>query len=91
MGLSLLPILLRVLNKEVLRRAFTELALFPNAPTHSVLGEFGNTLDWDQPSGSPQRARCQCANVEVGHNVGRIQNTCNIRPRRHRQPQRGFP
>jgi DEAD/DEAH box helicase domain-containing protein len=48
-----LPILLRVLNKEVLRRAFAELALFPNAPTHSVHGEFGDAADWNQPAANP--------------------------------------
>lgn len=48
-----LPILLRVLNKEVLRRAFAELALFPNAPTHSVHGEFGEAAEWDQAAANP--------------------------------------
>lgn len=43
-------ILLRVLAKEVLRRAFSELDLFPGANGDSVHGEFGASDAWTQPA-----------------------------------------
>ena len=43
-------ILLRVLNKEVLREAFSELALFPGNSNESVHGEFGDADAWNQPA-----------------------------------------
>lgn len=46
-------ILQRVLSKEVLRRAFTELNLFPDNPGNSVHGEFGSVDEWTQPPISP--------------------------------------
>lgn len=42
-------ILERVLNKEVLRQAFTELNLFPNILGNSVHGEFGTADAWMHP------------------------------------------
>ena len=46
-------ILQRVLSKEVLRQAFAELALFPDALGNSVHGEFGPADAWVQPPISP--------------------------------------
>lgn len=55
--MSVLPILRRVLAKEILREAFDALGLFGIAPAESVHGEFGLADDWLQPSaGSPQGA-----------------------------------
>ena len=47
--MSVLPILRRVLAKEVLREAFDALGLFGGAPAESVHGEFGAVTDWGQP------------------------------------------
>lgn len=47
-------ILQRVLSKEVLRQAFSELNLFPNKLGNSVHGEFGPAEAWEQlPESSP--------------------------------------
>jgi hypothetical protein len=43
------PILQRVLSKEVLRQAFSELALFTGPLSDSVHGEFGPSDAWIQP------------------------------------------
>lgn len=48
-----ISILKRVLAKEVLRRAFTELALRVPQGGDNVHGEFGNAVDWNRPSQSP--------------------------------------
>lgn len=48
-----LQILLRVLAKEVLRRAFSELSLFPGTAGDSVHGEFGTVDAWNQPPPNP--------------------------------------
>jgi len=47
--MSVLPILRRVLAKEVLREAFDVLGLFGAASAESVHGEFGTTAGWQQP------------------------------------------
>ena len=44
--MSVLPILRRVLAKEILREAFDALGLFGAAPAESVHGEFGTAADW---------------------------------------------
>lgn len=44
-----LQILRRVLAKEVLRRAFSELGLFSGTAGDSVHGEFGTAAAWNQP------------------------------------------
>ncbi len=44
-----LPILLRVLAKEVLRRAFLDLGLFAGTAGDSVHGEFGTANAWNLP------------------------------------------
>lgn len=44
-----LPILLRVLAKEVLRRAFLDLGLFAGTAGDSVHGEFGTASAWNLP------------------------------------------
>ena len=46
-------ILLRVLGKEVLRRAFSELNLFATNLGDSVHGEFGTAAAWNQPPANP--------------------------------------
>ena len=46
---SRLQILRRVLAKEVLRRAFTDLGLFNGNAGDSVHGEFGTAAGWNQP------------------------------------------
>jgi DEAD/DEAH box helicase domain-containing protein len=43
------PILRRVLVKEVLRRAFSDLNLFGGAAADSVHGEFGTAAGWNRP------------------------------------------
>lgn len=47
------PILQRVLSKEVLRQAFSQLALFPGPQGDSVHGEFGPFDAWTQPPPVP--------------------------------------
>src|ERR1700680_1890353 len=44
-----LQILRRVLNKEVLRAAFSELQLFAGSDGDSVHGEFGRADGWNRP------------------------------------------
>jgi ATP-dependent helicase YprA (DUF1998 family) len=46
-------ILLRVFAKEVLRRVFSELSLFPGTAGDSVHGEFGTADAWTQPPPNP--------------------------------------
>lgn len=46
-------ILRRVLAKEVLRRAFSELGLFTSRAGDSVHGEFGTPSSWTQPPENP--------------------------------------
>ena len=46
-------IIKRVLAKEVLRRAFAALALFPSSGGESVHGEFGPADGWNQPPPEP--------------------------------------
>ncbi|WP_331712653.1 helicase C-terminal domain-containing protein [Caballeronia udeis] len=48
-----LPILQRVLAKEVLREAFDSLGLFGAASPDSVHGEFGETVSWNQAAPQP--------------------------------------
>lgn len=43
------PIIQRVLAKEVLRQAFEDLNLFGNPTGDSVHGEFGDAAQWNQP------------------------------------------
>ena len=47
---SRLAIVRRVLVKEVLRRAFVDLSLFPDEQADSVHGEFGPAGSWSQPA-----------------------------------------
>ena len=48
--MSALPILQRVLAKEILREAFEDLELFGAAAPDSVHGEFGEATAWQQPA-----------------------------------------
>ena len=48
-----LPILQRVLAKEVLREAFESLGLFATTSSESVHGEFGEAAAWHQPAPQP--------------------------------------
>ena len=49
-----LAIIKRVLVKEVLRQAFQSLNLFGTQTADSVHGEFGNAVQWNQPTPPPQ-------------------------------------
>jgi DEAD/DEAH box helicase domain-containing protein len=51
--MSVLPILRRVLAKEVLREAFDALSQFGGASADSVHGEFGAVADWLLPPPRP--------------------------------------
>jgi len=70
-----LPILLRVLTKEVLRSAFSDLQLFPIAGTDSVHGEFGDVAAWDIPPPNPPAGYVGTSVSEtVQEWIGRHQN-----------------
>jgi DEAD/DEAH box helicase domain-containing protein len=82
--MSVLPILRRVLAKEVLREAFDALGLFGGASAESVHGEFGAVADWllpppQPPPGSPPGAtvRDLVANWIAG-NHSRIEQICDL-------------
>lgn len=75
-------ILHRVLAKEVLRRAFSELNLFTDTRGDSVHGEFGATDAWTMPPTNPP-AGYAGPNVSdivqewIGRNTAAVQDTCD--------------
>src|SRR5262249_55488786 len=81
--MSVLPILRRVLAKEILREAFDALGLFGAATGESVHGEFGTAANWlqpiPQPPGSPPGAiiRDMVANW-IATNQSRIEQICDL-------------
>jgi len=58
-------ILRRVLGKEVLRRAFSELNLFASSSGDSVHGEFGRADAWNEPPANPPPAYAGTTVAEI--------------------------
>lgn len=79
-----LPILKRVLAKEVLREAFDSLGLFTASPSESVHGEFGEAAAWRQsaaqpPAGSvPGAAVRDLVDAWIARNQHRVGAICDL-------------
>src|SRR6185436_711311 len=74
------PIAERVLNKEVLRQAFSDLGLFVGDGGDNVHGEFGDAVDWNQV---PQNATAAGTVAElvadwITNNQESIEHTCDV-------------
>lgn len=82
--MAALPILQRVLAKEVLREAFDSLGLFPAAPAESVHGEFGEAAAWNlaapiHPAGYPAGSTVRdLVNAWIARNPQRIADLCDL-------------
>jgi DEAD/DEAH box helicase domain-containing protein len=82
--MSVVPILRRVLAKEILREAFDALGLFGAAPAESVHGEFGAAADWlspppQPPTGSPIGATVRdLVAAWIAGNHSRIDEICDL-------------
>ena len=82
--MTVLPILRRVLAKEILREAFDALGLFGAAPAESVHGEFGATVDWRVPPVQPPAGAPAGAAVRdlvagwIAANHPRIEHICDL-------------
>lgn len=82
--MSVLPIVRRVLAKEILREAFDALGLFGTAPAESVHGEFGTAADWllpppQPPAGSPPGASVRdLVAAWIADNHLRIEQICDL-------------
>jgi DEAD/DEAH box helicase domain-containing protein len=82
--MSVLPILRRVLAKEVLREAFDALGLFGIASAESVHGEFGTAAAWLLPPPQPPAGSAPGATVRdlvaawIANNHPRIEQICDV-------------
>nr|WP_292651943.1 DEAD/DEAH box helicase [Mesorhizobium sp.] len=82
--MSVLPILRRVLVKEVLREAFDALGLFGAASSESVHGEFGAAAAWFQPAPQPPAGSAAAATVRdlvagwITQSQVRVEEICDI-------------
>jgi Lhr-like helicase len=82
--MSVLPILRRVLAKEILREAFDGLGLFGPASADSVHGEFGTAANWfmpppQPPPGAPAGASVRDLVAEwIAQNHPRIAEICDL-------------
>ena len=65
-------ILRRVLVKEVLRRAFLDLDLFPDGRADSVHGEFGPALAWNRPVNNQGQTPADLVNDWIQSNHAEI-------------------
>jgi ATP-dependent helicase YprA (DUF1998 family) len=77
-----LQILRRVLAKEVLRRAFSDLSLFPGTAGDSVHGEFGTADAWTQPAPIPPAGYTGTTVAEIveewiGRNQAAVESICD--------------
>ncbi len=73
-------ILLRVLNKEVLRHAFASLNLFVGDGGHNVHGEFGDATDWNQmpPNANGGPTVAELVRDWIQQNPTAIEHTCDV-------------
>ena len=81
--MSALPILQRVLAKEVLREAFSGLNLFGGGSPESVHGEFGLSVAWNQvvpatPLGSPPNTVRDLVASWIAANQPRVAAICDL-------------
>nr|WP_281722996.1 DEAD/DEAH box helicase [Nitrosomonas nitrosa] len=75
--MTVAPILLRVLAKEILREAFQSLGLFNAASAESVHGEFGDAAEWSAPQPAGPPIRDQVAGW-IAANKNRIEEICDL-------------
>jgi ATP-dependent helicase YprA (DUF1998 family) len=73
-------ILLRVLNKEVLRQAFVSLNLFVGEGGDSVHGEFGDAANWNQspPNANGGPTVADLVGNWIQQNPTAIERTCDV-------------
>lgn len=72
-------IALRVLNKEVLRRAFVDLGLFVGDGGDNVHGEFGDAASWNQPPNAATATTVeQLVAAWIAANAQVIERTCDV-------------
>jgi hypothetical protein len=73
-------ILLRVLNKEVLRQAFVSLDLFVGEGGDSVHGEFGDAANWNQspPNANGGPTVADLVGNWIQQNPTAIERTCDV-------------
>ena len=82
--MSVLPILRRVLAKEILREAFDALDLVGASPAESVHGEFGSAADWLLPPPQPPAGSRPGAPVRdlvaawIAGNHPRVEQICDL-------------
>jgi DEAD/DEAH box helicase domain-containing protein len=82
--MSVLPILRRVLAKEVLREAFDALGLFGGAAAESVHGEFGEATNWGLPAprspagASPGATARDLVAGWIAGNHTRVEQICDL-------------
>jgi hypothetical protein len=77
------PILQRVFNKEVLRSAFSELALFADSAGDSVHGEFGRADVWGlppavQPAGYVGQSVSEIIQEWIDRHPAEVEHTCDM-------------
>lgn len=69
----------RVLNKEVLRRAFQDLGLFVGDGGDNVHGEFGEAADWNQPpNATAAQTVAQLVAGWIVTNSATVNRTCEV-------------
>lgn len=73
-------ILLRVLNKEVLRQAFVSLNLFVGEGGDNVHGEFGDAGNWNQapPNANGGPTVAESVSNWIQQNSAAIEHTCDV-------------
>jgi DEAD/DEAH box helicase domain-containing protein len=72
-------ILQRVLNKEVLRRAFQDLGLFIGDGGDNVHGEFGDAADWNRPPNATTAQTVeQLVAGWIATNGATVERTCEV-------------
>jgi DEAD/DEAH box helicase domain-containing protein len=68
----------RVLNKEVLRRAFVDLGLFVGGRSDNVHGEFGDAANWNQPNATTAATVADLVSGWILANDPIIEQTCDV-------------
>lgn len=82
--MAALPILKRVLAKEVLREAFDDIRPFGAATADSVHGEFGTSAAWQQPAPQPPPGSAPGATVQdliadwIATHHSRVSDICDL-------------
>lgn len=75
---SRIEIIRRVLVKEVLRRAFLDLNLFPEGQPDSVHGEFGTARGWEHRVNGVNQTTSNLVANWIEENVGEVSRLCDV-------------